>query len=152
MSVLLYLPLVSPFYPYPRFNIYIYDYCNKRGFRKTARELLQEAEIPADSAPPINAKQGLLFESVSLLFPPFQLIHIFLPQVVECLLGPFHRKKQWRRNRGRYGLHSGAYTDSCPTSSPPPTYPVPIASTKYNRLTLGRARDLSITNCLKSAA
>ncbi|KAF8414427.1 hypothetical protein L210DRAFT_3467416, partial [Boletus edulis BED1] len=43
------------------FNIYIYDYCNKRGFRKTARELLTEAEIPPDSAPPINAKQGLLF-------------------------------------------------------------------------------------------
>ena len=48
-----------------RFNIYIYDYCNKRGFRKTAHELLAEAEIPPDSTPPINAKQGLLFEYVS---------------------------------------------------------------------------------------
>ena len=45
-----------------RFNIYIHDYCSKRGFRKTARELMQEAEIAADAAPPINARQGLLFE------------------------------------------------------------------------------------------
>jgi hypothetical protein len=45
-----------------RFNIYIYDYCNKRGFRETAQKLMAEAEIPPDSAPPINAKQGLLFE------------------------------------------------------------------------------------------
>jgi hypothetical protein len=47
-----------------RFNIYIYDYCFKRGFRKTARELLTEAGIPPDSNPPINARQGLLFEYV----------------------------------------------------------------------------------------
>jgi LisH len=47
-----------------RFNIYIYDYCSKRGFRKTARELLQEAEIAPDATPPIDARQGLLFESV----------------------------------------------------------------------------------------
>ncbi|PFH50938.1 hypothetical protein AMATHDRAFT_143735 [Amanita thiersii Skay4041] len=56
------------------FNIYIYDYCHKRGFKKTARELLQEADIPADSKPPINARQGLLFESVSIFsssFPSF---------------------------------------------------------------------------------
>ncbi|KAF8141382.1 hypothetical protein EV363DRAFT_1412840 [Boletus edulis] len=53
------------------FNIYIYDYCNKRGFRKTARELLTEAEIPPDSAPPINAKQGLLFEWWSVFWVLF---------------------------------------------------------------------------------
>ncbi|KIK93149.1 hypothetical protein PAXRUDRAFT_34206 [Paxillus rubicundulus Ve08.2h10] len=53
------------------FNIYIYDYCNKRGFRKTARELLAEAEIPPDSAPPINAKQGLLFEWWSVFWVLF---------------------------------------------------------------------------------
>ena len=47
-----------------RFNIYIYDYCMKRGYTNTARELTREADIPQDSAPPINAKQGLLFESV----------------------------------------------------------------------------------------
>ena len=46
----------------PRFNIYIYDYCMKRGFRKTAQELQNEASIPASAQPPINAKQGLLFE------------------------------------------------------------------------------------------
>lgn len=45
-----------------RFNIYIYDYCAKRGFTKTADALMQEADIPHDSTPPINAKQGLLFE------------------------------------------------------------------------------------------
>ena len=45
-----------------RFNIYIYDYCVKRGYQKTARELLAEADIAHDSQPPINAKQGLLFE------------------------------------------------------------------------------------------
>jgi hypothetical protein len=45
-----------------RFNIYIYDYCHKRGYKKTARELLAEASIPPDSHPPIDARQGLLFE------------------------------------------------------------------------------------------
>ncbi|KAH7890939.1 hypothetical protein F5I97DRAFT_108788 [Phlebopus sp. FC_14] len=53
------------------FNIYIYDYCNKRGFRKTARELLAEADIPPDSAPPINARQGLLFEWWSVFWVLF---------------------------------------------------------------------------------
>jgi hypothetical protein len=52
----------------PRFNIYIYDYCMKRGLLKTAQELLIEADIPADAAPPINAKQGLLFEWVTHFF------------------------------------------------------------------------------------
>jgi hypothetical protein len=47
-----------------RFNIYIYDYCHKRGFKKTAKELLAEADIAPESTPPINARQGLLFESV----------------------------------------------------------------------------------------
>lgn len=50
------------FPPSRRFNIYIYDYCTKRGFHKTATELLNEANIPPQSSPPINAKQGLLFE------------------------------------------------------------------------------------------
>lgn len=54
-----------------RFNIYIYDYCFKRGFKKTARELLSEAEIPAESQPPINAKQGLLFEWWSVFWVLF---------------------------------------------------------------------------------
>ena len=45
-----------------RFNIYIHDYCVKRGFRKTALELQLEAAIPPTATPPINAKQGLLFE------------------------------------------------------------------------------------------
>ncbi|KAJ7460737.1 hypothetical protein FB451DRAFT_1563197 [Mycena latifolia] len=53
------------------FNIYIYDYCYKRGFRKTARELLLEADIPSDSTPPINARQGLLFEWWSVFWVLF---------------------------------------------------------------------------------
>ncbi|KAJ7065293.1 hypothetical protein C8F01DRAFT_1248890 [Mycena amicta] len=53
------------------FNIYIYDYCYKRGFRKTARELLTEAEIPPESTPPINARQGLLFEWWSVFWVLF---------------------------------------------------------------------------------
>lgn len=57
----LYLSLTPP--P-PRFNIYILDYCKKRGYRKTASELVSEADISPDSKPPINAQQGLLFEFV----------------------------------------------------------------------------------------
>jgi hypothetical protein len=48
------------------FNIYILDYCKKRGYRKTANELVIEADISPDSKPPINAQQGLLFEFVPL--------------------------------------------------------------------------------------
>lgn len=78
-----------------RFNIYIYDYCNKRGFVKTARELVNEAEIPVESQPPINAKQGLLFEYAS--YPTelrFLLAHLHFAQVVECFLGIIPSKKQ----------------------------------------------------------
>ena len=54
---------LAPHLTPPRFNIYIHDYCVKRGFRKTAQELMNEASIPpAQSSPPINARQGLLFE------------------------------------------------------------------------------------------
>src|SRR4051812_5620184 len=42
-----------------RFNIYIYDYCFKRGFRKTAQELMNEGDLGPDPTPPINARQGL---------------------------------------------------------------------------------------------
>ncbi|KAI0289576.1 hypothetical protein BC826DRAFT_914267 [Russula brevipes] len=48
------------------FNIYILDYCKKRGYHKTANQLVAEADIPPESKPPINAQQGLLFESVPL--------------------------------------------------------------------------------------
>jgi len=62
-----FLPLyLSLTLPLPRFNIYILDYCKKRGYRKTASELVIEADISPDSKPPINAQQGLLFEFVSL--------------------------------------------------------------------------------------
>jgi len=55
---------VSSTDPPLRFNIYIHDYCTKRGFTSTARELMHEADISSDATPPINARQGLLFECV----------------------------------------------------------------------------------------
>jgi len=61
MSVSSFLPFFIA-HLFSRFNIYIYDYCHKRGFKKTAKELLIEADIAPDSTPPINARQGLLFE------------------------------------------------------------------------------------------
>ncbi|KAF8475290.1 hypothetical protein DFH94DRAFT_118906 [Russula ochroleuca] len=54
------------------FNIYILDYCKKRGYRKTANELVIEADISPDSKPPINAQQGLLFEWWSVFWVLFQ--------------------------------------------------------------------------------
>ena len=75
-----------------RFNIYIYDYCVKRGYQKTARELLSEAEISPDAQPPINAKQGLLFECVHYLIRPTTQV-LTLTQVVECLLGLVYGQK-----------------------------------------------------------
>lgn len=45
-----------------RFNIYLHDYFQKRGFHKAASQLLAEADILEGSIPPINAKEGLLFE------------------------------------------------------------------------------------------
>ena len=63
-----------------RFNIYILDYCKKRGYHKTATQLVTEADIPPESKPPINAQQGLLFESASSLFLPSPLsLTSFLP-------------------------------------------------------------------------
>jgi len=45
-----------------RFHLYIHDYLFKRGYRKTARALMAEAQIRPESTVPINARQGLLFE------------------------------------------------------------------------------------------
>ncbi|KAL5513334.1 hypothetical protein ACEPAH_3733 [Sanghuangporus vaninii] len=44
------------------FNIYIWDYCVKRGYTNTARELAEEAKLQSNPRPPIDAKQGLLYE------------------------------------------------------------------------------------------
>ncbi|KAF8496084.1 hypothetical protein BU17DRAFT_18539, partial [Hysterangium stoloniferum] len=44
------------------FNVYIHDYFLKRGFLKAAKELESEADIANDATPPINARQGFLFE------------------------------------------------------------------------------------------
>ncbi|KAH9971663.1 hypothetical protein BGW80DRAFT_429398 [Lactifluus volemus] len=54
------------------FNIYILDYCKKRGYHKTASQLVAEAEILPESKPPINAQQGLLFEWWSVFWVLFQ--------------------------------------------------------------------------------
>ncbi|KAH9039341.1 hypothetical protein EDB85DRAFT_1930067 [Lactarius pseudohatsudake] len=54
------------------FNIYILDYCKKRGYHKTATQLVSEADIPPESKPPINAQQGLLFEWWSVFWVLFQ--------------------------------------------------------------------------------
>ena len=45
-----------------RFNIYIWDYCVKRGYNNTARELIAEAKLESNPARPIDAKKGLLYE------------------------------------------------------------------------------------------
>lgn len=44
------------------FNLYIHDYFTKRGFKRAARELQLEAELGHHNHPPIDARQGLLFE------------------------------------------------------------------------------------------
>jgi hypothetical protein len=62
-----------------RFNIYIHDYCHKRGFHKTARELMTEADIPPESSPPINARQGLLFEYVYAHLSISRFSHLIFP-------------------------------------------------------------------------
>ncbi|KAK7445115.1 hypothetical protein VKT23_014983 [Stygiomarasmius scandens] len=53
------------------FNIYIHDYCHKRGYRKTAQELMREADLGPDPHPPIDARQGLLFEWWSVFWVLF---------------------------------------------------------------------------------
>lgn len=54
-----YSPSSSPSH---RFNIYILDYCLKRGYIDTAKQLRIDAALPEEEKPPIDAKQGLLFE------------------------------------------------------------------------------------------
>ena len=44
-----------------RLHYYIYDYLFKRGYRKAASALMAEAKICPDT-PPINVRQGFLFE------------------------------------------------------------------------------------------
>ena len=57
------LRTITPNLTFPhRFNIYILDYCLKRGYEHTARKLREEAHLPEEEKPPIDAKQGLLFE------------------------------------------------------------------------------------------
>ncbi|KAI0923532.1 hypothetical protein AcV5_009047 [Taiwanofungus camphoratus] len=54
------------------FNIYLHDYFQKRGFHKAASQLLAEADILEGSIPPINAKEGLLFEWWSAFWTCFR--------------------------------------------------------------------------------
>jgi hypothetical protein len=113
-----------------RFNIYIYDYCFKRGYRKTARELLAEAEIPPESMPPINARQGLLFECVFFSFLHhhhhhrffnlfsfslcvlFYMLILISQQVVECILGSFPGEIQHGWVGGWAALYPGTWPRS----------------------------------------
>ncbi|EJD08563.1 MFS general substrate transporter [Fomitiporia mediterranea MF3/22] len=53
------------------FNIYIWDYCVKRGYSNTARELAEEAKLNPNPRPPIDAKQGLLYEWWSVFWVLF---------------------------------------------------------------------------------
>ncbi|KAH8110800.1 hypothetical protein DFH11DRAFT_1730012 [Phellopilus nigrolimitatus] len=53
------------------FNIYIWDYCTKRGYTNTARELAEEAKLQPNPRPPIDAKQGLLYEWWSVFWVLF---------------------------------------------------------------------------------
>jgi len=46
-----------------RFHVYMHDYLFKRGYRKAALALLAEAKI-VPMIPPIDAREGLLFECV----------------------------------------------------------------------------------------
>jgi len=91
------------------FNIYIYDYCFKRGFRKTAQELMNEGDLGPDPTPPINARQGLLFECVAFFFSFLFLASIpdlRASQMVECILGPLPSKVEQRKLGRCTALHS----------------------------------------------
>lgn len=52
----------------PRFNVTIYDYCNKHRFRETARELLVEADISLYSVPPPSTHVRVYFSSTPSAF------------------------------------------------------------------------------------
>ncbi|KAM6488837.1 hypothetical protein JOM56_015695, partial [Amanita muscaria] len=66
-------------------NIYIYDYCHKRGFKKTAHEPMQEANISPES----NAST----------------------RTVKCALGAIQRQHRWQWVRGCYGVYIGSVVD-----------------------------------------
>lgn len=52
------------------FNVYVHDYCMKRGFLKTAAEFRKEAHL-SDTPPPIQTKQGFIFEWWSVFWVTF---------------------------------------------------------------------------------
>jgi hypothetical protein len=57
----------TPHPPVLRFNIYLLDYCKKRGYHKTATQLVIEAHMPPGTKPPIDTRHGLFFELASSL-------------------------------------------------------------------------------------
>jgi hypothetical protein len=73
----MYASLLSLSLPHPHhnfssslsFNIYVLDYLKKRGYHKTATQLVTEAHIPTGTKPPINAPEGLLFELIPSFLP-----------------------------------------------------------------------------------
>ncbi|CAA7265186.1 unnamed protein product [Cyclocybe aegerita] len=104
------------------FNIYIYDYCFKRGFRKTARELMSEADLQPDSTPPINARQGLLFEWWSVFWVLFQAKSNGNGSD-DAMLYIQHQAAQRQANQQRLPPASGLPHQ--PTTQPPPPHPPP---------------------------
>ncbi|KAL1739564.1 hypothetical protein HDZ31DRAFT_77507, partial [Schizophyllum fasciatum] len=52
------------------FNVYVHDYCMKRGFNRTADALKEDAEL-GDIVPPIQTKQGFIFEWWSVFWVTF---------------------------------------------------------------------------------
>ena len=80
-----------------------------RGYVRTARILSEEAGVPLDSQPPINAKQGLLFECVFSPPPSHADLDCNIPKMVVCLLGPFHSQEQQCRIPRCPRVHTGAY-------------------------------------------
>ncbi|KAI5833172.1 hypothetical protein K523DRAFT_233474 [Schizophyllum commune Tattone D] len=77
------------------FNVYVHDYCVKHGFFKTASELRREAGL-SDAAPPIQTKQGFIFECVYLRSDRYRTLTRSFFQMVERFLGYFQCEDQRR--------------------------------------------------------
>ncbi|KAF5338035.1 hypothetical protein D9758_014260 [Tetrapyrgos nigripes] len=109
------------------FNIYIYDYCYKRGYKKTARELLAEAGIPPDSHPPIDARQGLLFEWWSVFWVLFT-AKANGSGSEEALIYTQHQAQQHANRMARLPSSAGSQL----TGPPPPIPPAPLNQPPLN--------------------
>ena len=128
MSVFLISPHRSPAHPcIPPGSIFIYtttatNVASAKPPASSSQKPRYRQTLPPQSTPS-RASCSSPFHAFSCRLAPSQLVRF--PQVVECLLGAFHSQEQWLRNRGRYGLHPGTYTDYRPTSSPCQRIPSP---------------------------